>query len=64
MLSLILAGSANVQSAPYALIFIIISLVLLGITAFLSIRGEVYPWRHSLGWAGIFFFVLAVAFGA
>jgi len=60
-MSLILV--ATLSAAPWSLIFLIASLILLFLAAFIGppvADGPFYR-RFNFGWAGVFFYVLAVA---
>jgi hypothetical protein len=56
---------ATLASVPWSLICLIVSLILLFLAAFVgppTTDGPFYR-RLNLGWAGLFFYVLAVALG-
>ena len=58
--------ATSLSSAPWSLIFMIVSLICLLIAAFITgstVEGGPFYRRLNWGWAGMFFFVLAVALG-
>ena len=60
---MILLLTATLSGAPWSLICLIASLILLFIAAFIgppAAEGPFYR-RINFGWAGLFFYVLAVA---